>query len=313
MDHKITPKDFFLWLGAVIALYGSVVSLIALLFQYIDFAFPDPLSYYYSDPFSGGIRFAMASLIVLVPLMLILMRVIRKDIQRHPVKAEIWVRRWALYLTVFLAGAVVIGDLITLVNYFLGGDLTTRFLLKVLALLLIAGGVFMHFLADLWGYWVKNPSYARMIGWGAGLVVVASIVSGFLIMGTPGQVRLMRYDSQKVSDLQNIQWQIVNHWQIKEALPANLSELEDPLSGWKNPVDPQTNEPYAYRRVSPRSFELCAGFNTVSEADRMQPMTSRTYPMEFADENWDHPAGEKCFQRTIDPDRYPPYPKDRTI
>jgi hypothetical protein len=104
MNTKVTPKDFFLWLGAMIALYGSVISLITLLFQYINYAFPDPLEYSYVEPYSSGIRFAMASLIVLVPLALVLMRLLRRDMETIPEKKDLWVRRWALVLTVFVGG-----------------------------------------------------------------------------------------------------------------------------------------------------------------------------------------------------------------
>jgi hypothetical protein len=180
---KVTPKDFFLWAGAMVALYGSVISFIALLFQYINYAFPDPLAYYYADPFSGGIRFAMATLIVLVPVTIILMRLIRQDIQQSPGKSDLWIRRWALFLTVFVAGAAVVGDLITLINYFLGGDITMRFILKVAVLLLVAGAVFLHFLADLRGYWTKNSGKAQLMGYAMGAVVFIAIVSGFFHHG----------------------------------------------------------------------------------------------------------------------------------
>lgn len=304
---KVTPKDFFLWAGAMVALYGSVISLISLLFQYINYAFPDALQeYYYADPFSGPIRFAMATLIVLVPVAIILLRVIRADIAREPAKDDLWVRRWALVLTVFLAGAAVVGDLITLVNYFLGGEITMRFILKVLVLLLVSGGVFLHFFADLRGYWSANPARAKQVGLAAGVLVLLSIVAGFFIMGTPGQVRLMRFDSQKVSDLQNIQWQIINYWQQKESLPASLEEIKDPLSGYDIPLDPQTGEPYGYQRTSPLDFQLCATFNLESR----KPQSSVARPsMGVEGENWQHGAGETCFERTIDPERYPPYAK----
>jgi Domain of unknown function (DUF5671) len=183
MTPKVTPKDFFLWFGAMLALYGSVISLITLLFQYINYAFPDPLEHYYVEPYSGGIRFAMASLIVLVPLALVLMRLLRADIAAVPEKKDLWVRRWALVLTVFIGGVVIVGDLITLINYFLGGDLTTRFLLKAAVVLFVAGGVFLHFLADVRGYWVEQPARAKMVGYAAGLLVLLSIVAGFFIMG----------------------------------------------------------------------------------------------------------------------------------
>src|SRR6185503_6005191 len=157
-----------------------------------------------------------ASLIVFFPLYLYLMRVIRKDIAAEPSKNELWVRRWLIVLTIFVAGLTVAGDLVALVNYFLGGDLTTRFLLKVAVVLLVAAGVLMHFIADMRGYWKEFPERARMVGWGAAAVILLTIIAGFFIMGTPGQVRLNRFDDQKVSDLQNIQYQIVNYWQQKQ-------------------------------------------------------------------------------------------------
>lgn len=308
--HKVTPKDFFLWVGTMAALYGSVVSFITLIFSYINYTFPDALSYSYVDPFSGSMRFQMATLIVLVPVMLVLMRLIRKDIAAHAEKSELWIRRWALFLTVFLAGAAIIGDLITLINYFLGGELTTRFLLKVLTLLLVAGGVFMHFLADLRGYWIERPDRARMVGWAAAVVVVVAIFSGFLIMGSPAQVRLYRFDTQKVSDLQSIQWQIVNYWQQKEKLPTTLAETEDPIGGYVVPMDPESGDAYLYEVTGPMSFKLCANFNTESlDAQKQASIETPYYGGVMEGENWVHGAGKTCFDRTIDPERYPPYAK----
>ncbi len=303
---KVTPKDFFLWAGAMIALYSSIFAFIALLFQYINYAFPDPLAYYYSDPFSGGIRFAMATLIVMVPVAILLMRYIRKDIQDVPAKEDLWIRRWVLVLTVFIAGFASVGDLITLINYFLGGDITTRFILKVLVLLLVAGGVFLHFLADLRGYWIAHPGRARIVGYAMGIVVLAALFSGFLIMGSPTQVRLYRFDSQKISDLQTIQYQITNYYQQKVVLPTTLAEVEDPLSGWTLPKDPQGGV-YRYEKTGDLSFKLCATFN--AETQKLQ--SDVTVPALYGgeSENWQHGAGETCFDRTIDPDRYPPYEK----
>lgn len=309
MNHpKVTPKDFFLWAGAMIALYSSVFAFLALLFQYINYAFPDPLSYtYYSDPFSSSIRIAMATLIVMVPVAVVLFRYIRKDISADRAKADLWIRRWALVLTIFVAGLAVVGDLITLINYFLGGDITTRFVLKVAALLLVASAVFMHFLADFRGYWTKYPDRARMVSYGAAVAVIFAIAVGFFIMGSPAQVRLYRFDAQKVSDLQSIQYQIVNYFQQKESLPVNLEELADPLSGWTMPKDPQGGA-YRYEKTGDLSFKLCAEFNAESQGS--DPSVSRPVDIYGVEgENWQHGTGEVCFDRTIDPQRYPPYTK----
>lgn len=317
MDHpKITPKDFFLWAGAMLSLYISVFTFVSLLFSYIDYAFPDPLEYYV-DPYSSGMRASIAALIVLFPLALFLMRLIRTGIAADATRGEIWIRRWALMLTVFLAAAAVVIDLITLINYFLGGDLSTRFALKVGVVLLVAGGFFMHFLADIRGYWTANPRYARMVGWAAFAVVIASIVSGFFIMGSPAQVRLYRFDDQKVSDLQNIQYQVVNFWQTKERLPLTLTEMEDPLGGFTAPRDAQTGESYVYEIVKvPHTFKLCATFNApmqeTSPHHEKTDLARPAYPSIMPDlsvSSWEHGAGAHCFERTIDPDKYPPYKK----
>src|SRR3989344_4026564 len=178
---KVTPKDFFLWAGAMIALYASVVAFVTLFFSYINFVFPDPLQYYTSDPYSGGVSYQMATLLVLFPVYLFLMWVIRRDASRDVTRLEIWIRRWALVLTLFIAGATIAGDLITLIMYFFNGDVTLRFLLKVLIVLLVALAGFMHFFADMRGYWAQYPSRLRSIAYATSVLVIGSIVAGFFI------------------------------------------------------------------------------------------------------------------------------------
>lgn len=305
---KATPKDFFLWAGAMVALYGGVIAFISLLFQYINYAFPNTLSYY-NDPYQGGVAYAMASLIVLAPVFLILMRTIRRSIERDESRSEVWVRRWALFLTVFIAGVTIVIDLIVLLTTFLSGEeLTASFLLKVAVVLLVAAAGFMHFLADIWGYWVKNPSYARYINWATGLLVVLTILSGFLIVGSPQEARMYRLDAQRVSDLQSLQYQVLYVYQQTEALPQSLAALNDPLSYYTVPLDPKTGEAYEYRATGVRSFELCATFDLAS---RVAP-SGYTTPARpgAAEENWMHAAGTHCFERIIDPALYPPFSKN---
>jgi hypothetical protein len=281
-----------------------------LLFDYINYSFPDPLSYYGGNPYASGISHEMASLIVLFPAYLLLMWVIRKNIARDPSRKDIWVRRWAIIFTLFVAGVTLATDLIFLLTAFLGGDaLTTAFLLKVLTVFLVAGGAFAHFIADLLGYWDANPSRKRLVILGTSGVVAASIVAGFFIVGTPQQARLYQLDERKVSDLTEIQWQVVNYWQQKGFLPLALNELDDPISNYVVPVDPETSEPYGYEKMGIRTFKLCATFN--ADGPRTpQNMPRGVRPTMLLEEketgdSWTHGAGETCFERRIDPDRYP--------
>lgn len=307
---RVTPKDFFLWAGAMISLYVSVVSFLALFFDYINVAFPDTLTAY-TDPYSTGIRLAIASLVVIFPVFLILMYLIRRDIARHHEKKNIWVRRWALVLTIFVAGATLIIDLVTLINTYLNGELTNHFVLKVAVVFLVMACGLMHFLADMWGYWDQKPRYARSVSIAVAILVVVTVAAGFLIIGTPGQVRLYRFDDQKVSDLETIQSQIVGYWQSDGVLPADLADLNDSISGYTVPTDEQTGAPYGYKAFGTYSFQLCADFNAQTQPDSPSlatlpvPESVGGSVQDLAQDSWYHAAGHVCFARTINPNRYP--------
>lgn len=310
---KATPKDFFLWAGAMVALYAGVFAFISLLFQYINHVYRDTALEYWYDPYQSGVAYAMASLIVLAPTFLLLMRSIRRSIERDPSRNELWVRRWALFLILFVAGITIVVDLIVLLNTFLSGEeLTARFLLKVAVVLLVAAAGFMHFLADIHGYWTAHPSYAKYINWATGLLIALTVAAGFLIIGSPQSQRQARIDQQRVSDLQSLQSQIIYTYQQKERLPVNLAELNDPLSYYTVPKDPKTGGDYGYRITSAPganpSFELCATFETESPGVETPYLESKPVARYVgADERWQHGIGQTCFERVIDPELYPPY------
>ncbi len=312
---RTTPKDFFLWAGAMLGLYWSVSSFIGLLFDYISHAFPNPLqSQYYSDPYASGISFEMASLLVLFPIFLVLMRLINQGIIADPSKRDIWVRRWAIVLTLFVAGVSIAVDLVVLLNeFFQGNELTAAFLLKVAIVLLVAGAVFMHFIADLWGYWAQFPQRAHSVGWAAGALVLVTIAAGFLIVGTPSQARQYREDQNKISDLETIQSETVMYWQQKQKLPASLGDLNDPISGFTVPTDQNTKLAYEYLpgkvSTSSPSFSLCATFNRESPTGsgaRFAAPTDPSVAYSRVSDNWQHTAGRVCFTRTIDTQLHPP-------
>ncbi|MEX0652297.1 MAG: DUF5671 domain-containing protein [Candidatus Paceibacterota bacterium] len=310
---KTTPRDFFFLIATFATLYISAVSLLTLLFQYIDILFGDTLQSLYYDPYSGAIRFSIASLIIIFPLYLYLTRSLNQEVRAHPEKKELGVRKWLIYLTLFIAGTTIIIDLIVLINTFLGGEvLTSGFILKVLSIIIVIGGVFMYYLQDLKGTWEKSKSLSQIIGGVVTLMVLTSIIGGFFIIGSPQTQRLMRFDQDKINDLSSIQWQVVTYFQQKETLPQTLAELEDPLTGFILPTDAQTDTAYSYEVVEGLTFKLCADFNkeskgyTHAEPKAVRLESSVRYGG-FDNENWAHGEGETCFERTIDPDKFPAF------
>lgn len=147
-------------------------------------------------------------------------------------------------------------------------------------------------------------------------IVAVSVIAGFFIVGSPKEARLTRADDQRVQHLTEIQWQIVNYWQRKEALPPALEALNDDISGFRVPVDPETDELYEYNIEGPLAFTLCATFNRPSAQDISRPIAKPAVPLgrePFAEiqDTWSHGADKTYFERTIDPELYPPLGKTR--
>jgi polyferredoxin len=64
LPKRNLPRDLFLHLLAIVTLYWSAVSFVTLLWQFINYFFPDVLNYSYYGDFTGVIRFAVSSLII---------------------------------------------------------------------------------------------------------------------------------------------------------------------------------------------------------------------------------------------------------
>lgn len=305
--YKTSPKDIFLQLLAIVTLYGSAVGFLTLLFQFINIQFPDKLEYYSVTSAYSSIRFAVSSLIIVFPVYLWVMRFLEKSYVREPEIKEIRIRKWLVYFTLFAAGLIIMGDLVALVYNFLNGELTARFVLKICSVFLVAGAVFWYYFWDIKG---TEPAGMNVFRWAVGGVVAAAIIGAFFVVGSPQGERLRRFDSERVGHLQTIQWQIVNYWQQKGTLPETLSLLEDTISGFRVPSDPDTGIAYEYVLKSERTFELCAVFVLASGkevgATQVRAVPVPVMPVSEFGANWEHATGRTCFERTIDPDLYPP-------
>jgi hypothetical protein len=299
MEQEIkrnTPRDLFLHLLAVVTLYWSAVTFVALLWQYINKIFPDVLRYY--ERFNEPMRFAISSLIIVFPVFLIVSWYLNKIYSRETVVRESKIRKWLIYLTLFVAALVIIVDLVTVINTFLNEGLTTKFILKALSVLVVAAVIFWYYLDDVRR---DTPTkLAKPLAWATSIIILIAIIGAFFIVGSPATARLENFDQQKINDLQNIQYQIVNYYQSKGYLPTNLAVIEDPISGFKVPVDPQTNQQYEYivKDAANLSFQLCANFN--KEYYPPVPIA----PLAYTNDIWSHATGRVCFDRTIDKEIY---------
>jgi hypothetical protein len=146
---SLSARDAFMYLLLFTALYIVAFQLGNLVFELINRAFPDSAAPFSEEASRSSIRWSVASLIVALPMFLYMSRLTNRETIANPAKRLTPVRRWLTYMTLFIAASVLIGDVTTLIYSVLSGDLTTRFVLKVVTIGAIAGTAFWYYLSDL--------------------------------------------------------------------------------------------------------------------------------------------------------------------
>lgn len=327
IKNKLSPKFFFVSLGVIISLIVSVASFLVLLFESLNKKFPDVLNSVYQYGYNSyeyeSIRTSLATLIIFFPIFFIISRLWNRESKKEISGHDLTLRKWMIYLILFLASLLIAIDLIALVNYFVSGEITIRFIFKVLGALVVGSLVNFYYFSVLKIEDLSLPRIKKInilyyiISFS---LVFGLIVFGFLIMGSPSKQRAWRLDERRMGDLQSIQWQIINYWQQKERLPVSLSDLSDPISSFYLPKDPEfeKGKNYEYFVKSEVSFELCATFSEEIQKEWQenynntfisQPDTTSPSFIGGVSEVWDHGRGRTCFSRTIDKEIYPSFKK----
>ena len=292
-----SARDAFFHLLSFTALTSTVVSLIFLAFDFLNRLLPDAAFPNYYDDVSS-VRWELAVLIVSYPLYLWMSRLLLKEYAAHHEKLAAGVRKWLTYLILFVTACTLVGDLIALIFNLLQGEITLRFTLKVLALLVLAGLPFRYYLYGLRiapERFSKHKLHMRYFVCSI-VIVLGMIVGAFVITGSPLQGRAERFDEQRVNDLRTINQEILQivSWMdgrpvepaskpnLRQPLPKTLQEVSDKAAYQKvNTLDPETGVPYEYSVIDDHTYELCATF----ALDR---------DLQY-DIFWNHPAGHHCY------------------
>jgi hypothetical protein len=147
---NVSTRDASMYVVMFLTLILSAYSLGDLLFELIDRTFPDPAANTYGGVSTmQAIRWSLATLIVTFPVFLYVSTLIGRTLRLAPTKRASKIRRQLTYTMLCIAACVLIGDFISVVYNFLGGELSVRFVLKVLTVAMIAGTTFLYYMWDL--------------------------------------------------------------------------------------------------------------------------------------------------------------------
>ena len=138
--HK--SRDAFLHLLAYATLYLWSMSVVLLLFTYLDFAFPDSawrISYNQRQTLLSTVRVQLAVVTVAFPVFLVCWHYLLREVKRTPTSGRGVLRRWLGNFSLFVGVITLSVNAMTLVFFWLEGQMTIRFVLKVVCLFMIAG------------------------------------------------------------------------------------------------------------------------------------------------------------------------------
>jgi hypothetical protein len=147
----LSAREAFVYLVLFSTLYVSAFSLGNLVFALINRAFPDPSV----DPVAvlqatrEVIRWSISLLVVTFPVFAFVSWRNHRAVRADPTLRLSEVRRWLTYLTLFVAAGFLVGDMTSVVYNLLGGEMTTRFGLKVLTVGIISGAVFLYLMKTM--------------------------------------------------------------------------------------------------------------------------------------------------------------------
>jgi hypothetical protein len=140
-----SARDAFLHLLSFATLATWITAAGSVWFELITLWFRDPV---HESLWRSGrldITFQLAAILVAFPAYLWTMRTLLAEQRVSEARRESGVKKWLTWLALLLAAAIVIGDLIAVLAFFLRGELSTRFILKAAVVLVLAGGSFLYY------------------------------------------------------------------------------------------------------------------------------------------------------------------------
>ncbi len=144
------PKFFFLRLLSVITLIAAMWSFVSVAFNIIDLNIDDPAfradySYQYQNA-KSSLRVGLSFLIVMFPVYLGTLALLTQAYKKKEVSKKDVTPGWFIYASIFITSIIILVSMVVLVNNLLNGELTLRFLSKLLVLLFVSGSIFGYHL-----------------------------------------------------------------------------------------------------------------------------------------------------------------------
>ncbi|MCX6800463.1 MAG: hypothetical protein NT091_04940, partial [Candidatus Falkowbacteria bacterium] len=237
------------------------------------------------------------SLLLAAPVYYFSLASINKSLFLGGLSKDAAVRRWLTYLIIFICGSVVVGWLIAIIYSFLDGDLTLKFSLKTLTVLIISSIVGYYYYRD-----IKKENFEGVIDpvvkkyfYSTLVLVIVIVISGLIFVESPFETRLRKLDTLITQKIINIDSALNNYYNDNSKVPAILQDLIGETVYLQEPdiKDPLTEKVFEYTFLDNKKYKICADFNLSNKNDKNEDA------QEFYDKTWVHDTGHFCFTKKI--------------
>lgn len=300
-SRRTSARDLFFYLLNFFSLALLALSLGRVWFSIINYYFTDRVAQYLNYALDG-LGWGLAAVLVAAPVYVFISWRIERDLKLNLTRHDSKVRKILGYLAIFIASAVVIGDVIGLLSEFLSGQINARFIAKVIVILIIGLWIIGY-------YWFKfktddkiinQPDY-KITSWFSAVhltflvsVAVISLVIGFVLQGNPYDRQKLVRDQQRRDGLVQLSQAVSDYYNTEKKLPNGLSDVYQG-NLMIMPKDPLDESIYKYEKVDDTNYKLCANFETEYDDNNSGYNTVPIKPYDSTTVIWWHPAGNHCY------------------
>ncbi len=268
MTNKHGAKYAFLYLLSLIALIFLGISVGIIAFGIIDQSIFDPLSRsYYRN--NDSFRFAISAILISAPVYFLSLRQIIKGLKKKEIEYDSQIRRWLTYLIILISSVIILGVFIAIINSFLSGDLSAKFVLKSITVFIISALVFSYYFYDIKQEKEKGKDKTKTLFFILALIIILSaFIASWFYIESPRETRMRKIDNMIVNNISSLESLVNNYYQENGILPNSLSDIES-LNYYDEDIfiNPNTREDIEYKMISDSEFEFCTEFMLATDKD----------------------------------------------
>jgi cation transport ATPase len=266
MIKKHQAQFVFYYLLSLISLGAMALGLGIIVFEVLDKVFVDVSSSYFS---MQALKTAFSTLIISTPIYYICSHLLSKSIRKNELSLESSLRKWLIYLILLVTSVIMLVWLVSILNSFLNGEMTIKFILKALTALIISAMIFSYYLYNIKQKVVKKKDKIKSIFFVASLLLVIFTLGLAIVhMESPQTTRDKKVDEDILRNFDNINMNVNMYYNSNKELPESLEELKSNSNLNVYPDSAVSLDNIEYKKLSEIKYELCTDFKTSNLDDK---------------------------------------------